>query len=134
MPSASDMELHVVFMMAEQEWKNTSERWKAMHAAKKARGEKVGAAHPSYNRDKLTARNKRTNTVARTHAEKYRASVELMVDMKMSLRGIAGKLAEIGAKTQQGKLYTHNSVNNLCKLLDIDRKTFKLGGSVELVA
>ncbi|MCP4988441.1 MAG: recombinase family protein, partial [Colwellia sp.] len=93
----------------------------------KAKGVKLGAASPKYNRESLTLRNKRVNNKARAWAEKYRTQIEFMVDMGMSLRDMASKLASIGAKTLQGKLYTHNSVNNLCKLLDIDRKTFKLG-------
>ncbi len=107
---------------------------RGMAYSKKEKGTKFGAASDNYNRKELTERNKRVNTKARTWAEKWRKQIELMVDLGMTLREMASKLCSIGAKTQQGKLYNHNSVNNLCKLLDIDRKTFKLGGDIGLVA
>jgi len=53
-PDADDLQKHIEFVIAEREWKNTSQRFKDMLAAKKSRGEGIGAAAEGYKRSSTT--------------------------------------------------------------------------------
>jgi len=120
-PDASELELHMVFMMAQNEYKIISDRFIAMHQAKKSRGEPVGSASPNYTRTKRDKMNRATSGKALTHAEQYRSQLEVLVasPVRLTLQKLADSLNNVGARTLKGGMYNPSTVKNLAKYLDV---------------
>lgn len=124
MPYASDLEIGVRAVVAEEEGRAISERTKAALAAAKARGQKLGFADPRRNDAKACGDKGRAKAVAKSAEVRQAKAVQRAGDIRplieeiqaqgvTSLRGIAEALNERGERTARGKIWMAESVRRI---------------------
>lgn len=127
-PDADDLQKQLEFMIAEREWKNTSDRFKDMYQAKKKRCEEQGedfiwgAASPkhreTFNRNKAAGLHK--TPVRKVQQPELLARLKQMVsDSNSSLtqQEMVVKLNAEGWKSARGKELSQGMVSKLLKEL-----------------
>ncbi|MEQ8966773.1 MAG: recombinase family protein [Azospirillaceae bacterium] len=112
-PNASDLELGLRAIIAQEEARLISERTKAGLAAARARGKRLGGLRPS-----TRSRNESATAAARERAERLRHIVEPLRRSGATLQGIADALDAAGVRTARGGRWAPQTVANLLKHLD----------------
>jgi DNA invertase Pin-like site-specific DNA recombinase len=118
MPTANRLTLHILAAVGEAEAMAISTRTKAALAAYKARGGRLGAAHPDGHRVTPQAARKgseRTATVAREANAEATAIASDLHRQGSSLRAIAAELDTRGIATRTGKTWSAMQVSRLLR-------------------
>jgi len=130
-PDASDLEKQFQFIMAEKEWKLTSERWKDSYRAKKARCEKQGivcewgANSKEYKRNPNNPNSQRRR-VAQKRDEILREPLNNALSLmkkhkiKRTYANISETLADLGVLHNEKPL-TPSKVQTIMERLEISR-------------
>lgn len=123
-PDADDSMKHMHFLFAEMEWKKTSDRYKATLAAKKSRGEPLGAACEKYKRNPNNA-TKRNREEARERTEWLVDRIKLLINAlpKPTFKNLANALNEAEYPLPSGKVGTWRpvQVSRIIERFDIAR-------------
>lgn len=129
-PDADDLQKQLEFMIAEREWKNTSQRWKDMYKAKKALCDKNdipfqwGASADAYkiNPSNVTSRNIEDSIKRIEHLEEVMTLIKDMLP-KPTLNNIAKVMTERKYPLPSGKIgnWTPTQVNRVMDRLKIKR-------------
>jgi DNA invertase Pin-like site-specific DNA recombinase len=110
--SVDNFMLRIYAAVAQQEREVISQRTKAGLAAKKARGEALGASRPIILKAGTVGRQFQADK-ADEFANKLKPTVKRMVDAGMSLRAIADELNSNGTRTARGGAWAATTVKNL---------------------
>lgn len=138
-PDADNMQKHLEFMIAEREYNNTSQRFKDMYQAKKARCEKEGlplnwgAGSVKYQeklaRGEVKHVGKKRAILLETYLQSIRDDFEHVVTLmkdgelknnRPTLKNIANNLEQFNVKARTGK-WTPNKVGRALEVLEISR-------------
>lgn len=133
-PDADDLQKQLEFMIAEREWKSTSDRFKDMYQAKKARCEKTGetliwgANSPKYNKTNHVSKSSHRERVVKLEEvkEPFTKVITLMKekklsDNKMTLAKIANNLNMLNVKCPTGNKWNSNNTNRAMSHFKIER-------------
>lgn len=117
MPSATNMVIQIMAVMAEEEARAIAARTKAALAVKKAEGVKLGAAaHKEAEKPKHL---KRQPAAAIQFANKFAPELKIMRDVGLTYEQIAGKFNTKGYVTREGSSFNKIQVQRMCKRLEI---------------
>ena len=114
MPSANNLTIQVMAVMAEEEARAISERTKAALAVAKANGTKLGAAATRYK-----VRNQRKLDKNGTVYEEHRERLTNMREKGYTFEQIASRYNDMGIKTARGCEHTKSSIHRMCKRMII---------------
>ena len=118
MPSADNMVINILAVLAEEEARAISDRVKKSLKVAKERGVLIGAANPNYNRTDYTKyrESKRSITFALT----LKDSLIAYRDCDMPFSTIAKHLNQSGKRTIRGSAFDAKAVSRLCEKLNIN--------------
>lgn len=114
MPSANNMTIQIMSVMAEEEARAISQRTKAALAVAKENGVKLGAAATRYK-----VRNQRRLERGGTVYEEHRERLTAMREKGYTFAEIADRYNDIGIKTAKGCEHTKSSIHRMCKRMII---------------
>ena len=118
MPSAENMVINILAVLAEEEARAISDRVKKSLQVAREKGTLLGAASEKYNRTDYTKReeSKRSMEFAMT----LRDSLIAFRSMKTPFMTIAKHLNESGKRTIRGSMFDAKAVQRLCEKLEIN--------------
>lgn len=118
MPSAENMVINILAVLAEEEARAISDRVKKSLQVAREKGTLLGAASEKYNRTDYTKReeSKRSMEFAMT----LRDSLTAFRSMKTPFMTIAKHLNESGKRTIRGSMFDAKAVQRLCDKLEIN--------------
>lgn len=117
MPSAENMVINILAVLAEEEVKGISDRIKKGLAVAKTKGVLLGAANPNYTRtnyDKPKSSKRRDEFV-----EGFRESLTTYRGLKLPYQKIAEDLNLRGKRTIRGSMFDAKAVQRMCIALSI---------------
>lgn len=117
MPSATNMVVQIMSVMAEEEARAISDRTKAALAVAASKGVKLGGASHKAKSEKLYS--KRLAKSAINFAENYKEKLDTMRSVGLTYSQIASKFNELGIKARNGGDYSPMQVQRMCKRLEI---------------
>ena len=141
-PDADDTMKQLLFVMAENEYNNTSKRFKSMYQAKVKRAQEAGeelvwgGSSPKW--QESFQKNKENHKPKSHHVkanEEIQPTVQLVKDMldfsnqSLSMSDVANKLNQRGVTTPRGAQWTQAAISRLIKRHSIEYKNKPRGGS-----
>lgn len=114
-PHSGKLVITIVSAVAEYEREMTSKRTKEALAAKKARGEKVGATNPDWNKNgHIHGGQAMKDKMPYTRNRKMKGHIELLVAEGLNHKQIADRLNEQGFRTTNNRKFTNYTI---CRIL-----------------
>lgn len=118
MPSATNMVIQIMSVMAEEEARAISARTKAALLVAKSKGVLIGAAVHKNRSQKIFGQ--RLAKSATNFAEQYKEKLDTMRSVGLTYAQIANKFNESGIKARNGGEYSPIQIQRMCKRLSID--------------
>lgn len=117
-PSATNMVVQIMAVMAEEEARAISSRTKAALAIKKSQGVKLGAA--AHKESTLPKGLKRQPKAAMEFASKFKKELEIFRSVGLTYEQISGKFNSLGHKTREGSEFSKKQIQRMCARLEIN--------------
>lgn len=117
MPSATNMVIQIMSVMAEEEARAISERTKKALAVAMSKGVQVGAAVHKNKSEKMFG--KRLAKSAVDFADQFKEKLDTMRSVGLTYAQIADKFNEKGIKARNGGEYSPMQIQRMCKRLEI---------------
>ena len=118
MPSAENMVINILAVLAEEEARAISDRVKKSLQVAREKGTLLGAASEKYHRTDYTKREESKRSLE--FAETMRDSLFAFRSMKTPFMTIAKHLNESGKRTIRGSMFDAKAVQRLCDKLEIN--------------